>query len=125
MKFLSPWGEFSDFVGDEGFGVSNYTIIYEGMTELDTYLEISDNVGVTHYWVPFDYTGLEKEVEDVRAWARYYYINFTELSEEDYNRMISDINAAGGTKIMAELQKQLDEWVKANPDKAAANRQFG
>ena len=24
-----------------------------------------------------------------------------------------------------ELQKQLDEWVKANPDKAAANRQFG
>ena len=39
------------------------------------------------------------------------------------NTMLADISAAGGDKIQAELQKQLDEWVKANPDKVAANRQ--
>ena len=44
------------------------------------------------------------------------------MTEEQYNQMITDINAAGGDKIMVELQKQLDEWVKANPDKVAANR---
>ena len=125
MKFLSPWGEFSDFIGDEGYGTRGYDIRYKNMTELETYREIWDNMGDLYYLVPFDYTGLEKEVEEVRIWARYYFAKFTVLSEEDYNQMIANINAAGGTKIMAELQKQLDEWVKANPEKAAANRQFG
>ena len=44
------------------------------------------------------------------------------MSDDKYAEMIEKINEAGGTKIMAELQKQLDEWVKANPDKVAANR---
>ena len=74
------------------------------------------------YTVPFDLTGLEKEVEEVRIWTTFHLGHYTELSEEDYNKMLADISAAGGDKIMQELQKQLDEWVKANPDKVAANR---
>jgi len=31
--------------------------------------------------------------------------------------MLNKINAAGGEKIMTELQRQLDEWVKNNPGK--------
>ena len=123
LKFLSPLGEFSDFIGDEGSGTRAYDVVYEGMTELETYREIWDNVDRVIYSVPFDYTGLEKEVEEVRFRARYYYTDFSTMTEESYNQMIADMNAAGGDKIMAELQKQLDEGVKANPDKVAANRQ--
>jgi hypothetical protein len=30
--------------------------------------------------------------------------------------MLSDIEAAGGNKIKAELQRQLDEWLAENPN---------
>ena len=122
MKFLSPWGEFSDFASNRAAGYSSYEIIYEGMSELETYRKICDDGGATRYWVPFDLNGLEKEVEEVYFRARYYFGQYTELTGEEYDTMIADMNAAGGDKIMAELQKQLDEWVKANPDKVAANR---
>ena len=54
-----------------------------------------------------------------------YFYRFAGLTEEKYAEMLNKINAAGGEKIMAELQRQLDEWVKANPEKAATNRRFG
>jgi len=124
LNFLSPLGEFSDFIGKEGSSFSDYDIVYEGMTELETYREIWDNVERVIYSVPFDFTGLENEVNEVRIRAKYYYtMSFCTMTEETYNTMIADMNAAGGDKIMAELQKQLDQWVKENPDKVAANRQ--
>ena len=30
--------------------------------------------------------------------------------------MLAEIKAAGSDKIQAELQRQLDEWLAANPD---------
>ena len=116
LNSLSPWAEFSDFSNN------SYDVVYEGMTKLETYQKICDDEPVIHYWVPFDLTGLEKEENEVLFRARYYLRRYSELSEEDYNTMIADMNAAGGDKIMAELQKQLDEWVKENPDKVAAPR---
>ena len=48
------------------------------------------------------------------------FYRFASLTEEKYAEMINKINAAGGEKILKELQAQLDEWVKANPGKAVA-----
>ena len=90
---------------------------------MESYLEMWENVGEPYYTIRFDYTGLEEELEAVKNVCDLYFFRFATMSDETYAQMVADINAAGGTKIMAELQKQLDEWVKANPDKAAANRQ--
>ena len=38
------------------------------------------------------------------------------MDEENYQIMLAEIRAAGGDKIQAELQRQLDEWLKANPN---------
>ena len=38
------------------------------------------------------------------------------MTPEYYDQMLAEINAAGGDKIQAELQRQLDEWLAENPD---------
>ena len=38
------------------------------------------------------------------------------MDEGGYDQMLQAFKAAGGDKIQAELQRQLDEWLKANPD---------
>ena len=38
------------------------------------------------------------------------------MDEENYQIMLAEIRAAGGDKILAELQKQLDAWLEAHPD---------
>ena len=103
-------------------GTYDVFVQYEGMTLLESYLEMWENVGEPYYTIYFDYSGLEDELEAVRVVCDQYFRSFASLTDEKYAEMIEKINEAGGTKIMAELQKQLDEWVKANPDKVAANR---
>ena len=41
---------------------------------------------------------------------------FGNLTDEEYNQMLAEIKAAGGDKIVAELQRQLDTWLAENPD---------
>ena len=116
LNSLSPWAEFSDFSNN------SYDVVYEGMTKLETYQKMCDEEPTIRYEVRFNPIGLEKELNEVYFRLRYYFSHYSEMTEERYNTMLADISAAGGDKLQAELQKQLDEWVKANPDKVAANR---
>ena len=124
LSFLSPWSNFSGMVSKDtrSPGTGGNIPQYEGMTVLESYLEMWENVGDPYYPIRFDYSGLEDELEAVKNVCDLYFYRFASLTDEKYAEMIEKINAAGGTKIIAELQKQLDEWVKANPDKVAANR---
>jgi len=108
MSFLSPWSHFS--------GINDSLPQYEGMTALETYLEMIENAEA-YYAVPFDYSGLQEELNEVYTVCQYYFYRFAGLTEEKYAEMLNKINAAGGEKIMTELQRQLDAWVKANPGK--------
>jgi len=114
MSFLSPWSYFS--------GLNDALPQYEGMTVLETYLEMIENAE-PYYAVPFDLSGLQDELIAVAQVCQLYFYRFASLTDEKYAEMLQKITDAGGDKIQAELQKQLDEWVKANPDKVAANRQ--
>ena len=37
------------------------------------------------------------------------------MTPEYYDQMLAEIKAAGGDKIQAELQRQLDAWLAENP----------
>ena len=123
LNSLSPWGQFCDFITTRSAGYGNLEFILEGMTALESYRAVCDDEPLIRHEVLFNPIGLEKELDEVYFRLRYYFSAYSELTEEEYNTMLADISAAGGDKIQAELQKQLDEWVKANPDKVAANRQ--
>ena len=118
MSFLSPWSYFGEM---EGAGVQYPGTTaplprYEGMSALETYREMVENAE-PYYAVPFDYSGLQEELIAVEQVCQLYFYRFASLTEEKYAEMLEKINAAGGEKIMTELQKQLDEWVKNNPGK--------
>jgi len=108
MSFLSPWSYFS--------ALSDTLPQYEGKTVLETYLEMIENAEL-YYAVPFDFSGLREERRAVEYVCQLYFYRFASLTEEKYEEMLNKINAAGGEKIMTELQRQLDEWVKNNPGK--------
>jgi len=118
MSFLSPWSYFSGMIGGSVKfpGTEETFPQYEGMTVLETYLEMIENAE-PYYAVPFDYSGLQEELIAVEQVCQLYFYRFASLTEEKYAEMLEKINTAGGEKIMKELQKQLDAWVKANPGK--------
>ena len=64
----------------------------------------------------FDYSSMDSVIEAVNAAARPYITKFSELTEEEYNQMLFDIEAAGGDRIQQELQRQLDQWMADNPN---------
>ena len=111
MSFLSPWSYFSG-MKESWF----YLRQYEGMTVLESYLEMIENAE-PYYAVPFDFSGLQEELIAVQQTCQLYFYRYASLTEEKYEEMLNKINAAGGEKIMKELQAQLDAWVKANPGK--------
>ena len=118
MSFLSPWSHFSGMKGSS-FDLPQY----EGMTVLETYLEMIENAEA-YYAVPFDFSGLQDELIAVEQVCQLYFYRYASLTEEKYEEMLQKIADAGGEKIMKELQSQLDEWVKANPGKPVTpNRQ--
>ena len=116
MSFLSPWSYFSG-MKENWF----YLPQYEGMTVLETYLEMIENAE-PYYAVPFDFSALQEELKAVEYTCQLYFYRFASLTEEKYEEMLNKINAAGGEKIMKELQSQLDAWVKANPGKPVTPR---
>ena len=123
MSYLSPWSNFSGMNKNHSRfpGTGIVLSLYEGMTVLETYLEMLENAE-PYYAVPFDFSELKEERKAVEYICQLYFYRFASLTEEKYAEMLEKINAAGGEKIMTELQKQLDEWVKANPDKPVTPR---
>ena len=88
----------------------------EGKTAMETF---EDQIGKAFLRYPleiFDYSSMDSVIEAVNAAARPYITKFSELTEEEYNQMLFDIEAAGGDRIQQELQRQLDQWMADNPN---------
>ena len=126
LRFLSPLSSFSGFVSGDVY-------TQEGKTELESFREALDH-STRSYPIVFDFSGLESELAAVQAQIDRYFHNFTTMqkipdnpsTEADdsvagmdqagYDQMLRDFKDAGSDKIVAELQRQLDEWLAQNPD---------
>ena len=118
-------------------------LVPEGMSLLEFHRNLMENAcarypyaasGADTATLTFDFSALLQDVEAVKAALEPYSRDYTNTedveddpeTEEDetrhrmtpeyYDQMLAEINAAGGDKIQAELQRQLDEWLKNNPD---------
>ena len=99
----------------------------EGSTRLQTHLDSIDNALVS-YDIIFDFSAVAAETESVNAILTrqerkdfdvdppIQFAIYGNLTEPEYDQMLAEIKAAGSDKIQAELQRQLDEWLAANPD---------
>ena len=88
----------------------------DGKTAMETFEDQISKAFLRYPSNIFDYSAMDAVIEAVNAAARPYIARFSELTGEEYNQMLSDIEAAGGNKIKAELQRQLDEWLAENPN---------
>ena len=87
----------------------------EGLTQLETHQQIIDR-SILQLPITFDFSAVETETAAVNKVLMTAFNSFSQLTEAEYNQMLSDIKAAGGDKILAELQRQLDAWLAANLD---------
>ena len=122
LDFLSPLAYFCGMTkGDETFSytvaTSNDWYAKEGKTELQTYQEILDE-STCYYPIVFDYSGIEQEMAAMAEVfnKKYSVLAGSPLTEEIRQMLIKDLKAAGSDKVLAELQRQLAEWQRNNPD---------
>lgn len=121
MSFLSAYSSLY------GTG-SDYLIPTQtGSTRLETYQATMDHIHILCDIV-FDHSAVETELEAVNAILTrleredfeedppIQFAIFGNLTEEEYDQMLTEIRAVGGDKIQAELQRQLDKWLAENPD---------
>lgn len=128
MDAISPYAYFSGLTteGDEGLSATASThwtkITHEGKTQLQTYRDVMDNIGIMECSIVFDWSALQQELaamEEIFKEYFYHFINNTgkdRMTEERYNEMLQKLKDAGSEKVQAELQRQLDAWLAANPD---------
>jgi len=121
MSFLSAY---SDFYGT---GTDLRVPTQEGSTRLESYKNSMDRA-LVKCKITFDFSAVAAEVEAVNAILTrqdrddfdvdppIQFAIFGNLTEAEYDQMLAEIRAAGGDKIQAELQKQLDAWLEAHPD---------
>ena len=121
MSFLSPYSSLY------GTGSDFMIPTQDGSTRRETYQATMDRVQVTCD-ITFNLSTIAAEVEAVNAiLARQdredfekdppiQFAIFGNLTEAEYDQMLAEIRAAGGDKILAELQRQLDTWLAENPD---------
>ena len=138
LSMLSPLSYFSGLTADrsvsyfENPGVENWEFhTANGKTALQTYQQALDDANIYYYPIRFDYTGFEEELAAIEEVNKKYFSFFSnymdignpgqpgyipKMTEEVYNEMLQKLKEAGSEKIQAELQRQLDEWLVANPD---------
>lgn len=88
----------------------------EGKTAMETFEDQISKAFLRYPVEIFDYSAMGPVIDAVNDAARSYIARFSKLTDEEYNQMLSDIEAAGGNKIQAELQRQLDTWLAENSD---------
>ena len=122
MDFVSELSYFSGFQSidtpeyDSPSTLSHlYWMSDDGMSALETQQRLIDNSTI---WCPidFDYTGLESEILAVSKVAEIYLPGLARMDAATYDEMLKAFENAGINKIIDTLQKQLDEWLEANPD---------
>lgn len=110
MEYLSGLYEFSSVLE------KNSHLIYTGKPVKEFYLECMESADVVEYPIIFDYTGFEAELVEMGDLLGQLLYKYTEWTEEEYDGYLQKLKDAGSEKIQAELQRQLDEWLAANPD---------
>ena len=110
LSFLSPYSSLRNSTTG-GFERP----VAEGLTQLETHQQILGR-SIIQLPITFDFSAVEAETSAVNEILVEYFNRFSQMTESEYTQMLSDIKAAGGDNILAELQRQLDEWLEANPD---------
>ena len=113
MRFLSGLSDFS------GLDTGVDFLQIEGETALETYQNMMNNAVK---WCPllvgcgFDISGITTEIDTVNRILESNADNIIRMNPEEYDQFTESIRTAGGDKIQAELQRQLDAWLAENPD---------
>ena len=129
LSFLSPMADFSGMdTGAFGWGLTDFPLA-EGEDPLTVFREMMDECEMNFpldCMYGFDTSALKGEIAAVNEIVRDYHtkdkddepgeIRFSGKVDASYEEMIRKVKAAGGDRIQAELQRQLDEWLAANPD---------
>lgn len=122
---LYRMGQLSPFAGLYSNAFDITLPLKEGSTRLQTHKELLDD-SYLELPITFDFSAVADETAAVNSFlARFgekkedppiFFGRVGYLTNEEYDTMLAEIKAAGGDKILAELQRQLDEWLKKNPD---------
>ena len=114
---------------DMEFGSDMLRSKHEGKTLLQSYLDNLDGVTLKDCPIIFDYTGFEKVLTSLKSvWRTTYFTCFTQheatdkgpaMTEQRYAEMLQQLRDIGCEELRQELQRQLDEWLAANPDWSA------
>ena len=118
MSFLTPMADFGGFDTWNWPAGLNRFDVEDNEDALEVYRRIMDASKTLcpldyRYW--FDFSGLENEIKAVNETVRLDGASFSKLTPEEYEDWMQKIRDAGGDKIQAELQRQLDEWLAKNP----------
>ena len=126
LNLLSPFSFFTGLTAAKDDRVSlNWSfvtrddgmVIYEGMDKLQSNKKLLNEVEHVFYPIEFDFSGFEKETAAMEEIFEKNFMNSkNSMTEESYDRMLQEIKDAGGDRIRAELQRQLDQWLADNPD---------
>lgn len=109
MAFLSMYGRIDDRV--------DFTMpTYEGMTKLESYRKIMDDVQICDYPIVFDYSDCSDKLANIWGMIKNLSHSITTISEDNYEQKLQEMADAGGDEIVAQLQRQLDEWITENPN---------
>ena len=129
LSFLTPMADFSGMdTSSWGWDLTDFPV-ERGEDPLTVYREMMDNCEMNFpldLRFGFDTSGLTAEIAAVNEIVRDYHtkdkddepgeVRYSGKVDESYETMIRKVKAAGGDKIQAELQKQLDAWLAENPD---------
>ena len=102
--------------------------------DLEPYRNYADTVPSVAYPIAFDYSGYAEELENIAQILNEVYPIFFNHKEREYtkfngtvvkepimdkalyDRVLEKLGEVGTDKIIADLQRQLDEWLAANPN---------
>ena len=122
LDFLSPLSYFCGLTSEDSFRspgtINDYFVEFEGMTKLQSYQTNLDSCSIHYYPISFDYSDFTETVNKLEAtMIKYFpYFNKTDTTaEEKYALLMREMKDAGGEKLLAELQLQLDAWIAENP----------
>ena len=122
LDFLSPLSYFSGLTANKETanflspGTENWSLFtYDGKNTLETYQGVLDN-SILSYPIIFDYSGFESELKAMEAVYEKYFPDFSNLTEEQYDQMLQELEIAGSKKVLDALQKQLEQWISKNPN---------
>ena len=125
MDYLSPQAYFFEYTSENGYDVSSTVysgiIKQEGMTRLESYRADLAQASVSNCPIIFDYSELDAELTAIGVVLGEYYplyqeAHYSKYYEEYYPEMLEKLEEAGMSKVIAEMQRQLDAWIAEHPD---------